>query len=83
MLLDFDTVMLLTLTDSFSKIIPALPVFLNTSRVVETVHVTLKLTLKVTPGKSLLNLDPAIPADFGLTKLLKGSLATNLTPATT
>ena len=66
-----------------AKNIVALPVFLNTSRVVETVHVTLKPTLKSMLGGALLHSDPGIPTDFGLTKLLKGSFATNLTPATT
>ena len=65
------------------EIVPALPVFLSTSRVVETVHVTLKVTLKLTPSKSVLNPDPSIVTDFGLTKLLKGSLVITLIPART
>ena len=43
----------------------------------------MSLTLKQTLGKSLLHPDPGIPADFGLTKLLKRSLATNLKQART
>ena len=57
--------------------------FPRTSRVLETVHVTLNVTLKQRPGKSLLHPDPDLPADFGLIKLLRGSLVTNLTPGRT
>ena len=46
-------------------------------------YVTLKVTLKIRLGKSLLHPVPGIPTDFGLTKLLKGSLATNLKQART
>ena len=60
---------------------------MSTSRVVETVHVTLKVTLnvtlKLTLGKSLLHPDPGTAADFALTKLLKGSLVITLIPART
>ena len=57
--------------------------FPRTSRVLETVHVTLNVTLKQTLGKSLFHPDPGIAADFGLTKLLKRSLVTNLKQART
>ena len=42
-----------------------------------------KLTVKVMLGKSLLHPDPGITTDFGLIKLLKRSLATNLKQART
>ena len=64
--------------------VPALPVFRERHGYSKQfMSPTLNVTLKQTPGKSLLHPYPGPAADFELTKLLKGSLVTNLKQART